>query len=60
MLPRRMRVLPGSATQQLMQWLIGRCANAIMEAELTLLRDVLARERRRADEIREDRERRHS
>jgi excisionase family DNA binding protein len=34
--------------------------NAIMEAELGLLKDMLASERRRADEIREDRERWHS
>jgi excisionase family DNA binding protein len=34
--------------------------NAIIEAELGFLKDVLASERRRADEIREDRERWHS
>ena len=31
--------------------------NAIMEAELSFLKDVLASERQRSDEIREDRER---
>ena len=34
--------------------------NAIMEAELGLMKEMLASERRRADEIREDRERWHS
>jgi hypothetical protein len=48
---------PGDATEELTEL---RIRNAALEAELNAIREMLTGERRRAEEIREDRERWHT